>query len=67
MIERQLLVLTAQAGAQYTAVAEESGGLVESICSSDFGAIAEALGDGAVEWPTRFVIQAVQDSDSVRV
>lgn len=57
----------AQAGTRYIAVAEATGGSVASICALDFSAVAEALGTLAVNWPTRFALQAAPVEGSVTV
>ncbi len=58
---------TAEAGVRYTAVAEATGGAVGSICAADFGAIALALADAAVEWQSVFPLQATPEDGTVRV
>jgi len=58
---------TALAGERYTALADATGGRVESICNADLSAVATALGEVAVEWPTRFSLQAAPLDGSVRV
>jgi hypothetical protein len=57
----------ASPGVRYTAVAEATGGMVASICGADFGAVAEALGDASVTWPTSFTLQAVPVVSTVTV
>ncbi|RME21559.1 MAG: hypothetical protein D6798_17820 [Deltaproteobacteria bacterium] len=51
----------------YTAVAEDSGGVVASICVADFSAVAATIADASVAWPTRFSLQAIPEPDSVAV
>lgn len=45
-------------GARYVEVAEATGGAVASICTSDFGAVADAVGELGVEWQRVFPLQA---------
>ncbi|MDP2311594.1 MAG: vWA domain-containing protein [Pseudomonadota bacterium] len=54
-------------GTRYAAVAEATGGIVESICAADFAAIATALGGAAADWPTRFPLQAAPVDGSALV
>jgi hypothetical protein len=58
---------SAIAGERYAALADATGGRVESICNADLSAVAEALGGVAVEWPTRFALQARPLDGSVLV
>lgn len=58
---------TAQAGERYAAVAEASGGEIASICAAEFVDVARALGAAAVDWQTRFVLQAVPVAGTVVV
>jgi hypothetical protein len=58
---------SAAPGFRYVAVAEATGGVVASICSSNFVSVAEALGEASVEWPTSFELQAVPVADTVVV
>ncbi len=57
----------AQAGVRYTAVADATGGIVESICAADFALVAASLGGAAAEWPTRFALREVPEAGSMRV
>ena len=57
----------ALAGTRYTEVALDSGGIQASICSDDFGVLLGELGSAALDYPTRFELQAVPDPESVRV
>ncbi len=57
----------AQAGTRYIAVAEATGGSVGSICALDFSGVADALATLAVNWPTRFALQAAPVDGSVTV
>ncbi|MBM4391770.1 MAG: hypothetical protein FJ090_11665 [Deltaproteobacteria bacterium] len=57
----------AQVGTRYIAVAEATGGSVSSICALDFSGVADALGTLAVNWPTRFSLQATPVDGSVSV
>lgn len=49
----------AQAGVRYREVAAATGGVSASICEADFAAVASALGDAGVEWPTVFPLRAL--------
>ncbi len=51
----------------YTAVAEQSGGAVVSICEADFSAVTATIADATVAWPTTFPLQASPDPDTVEV
>lgn len=57
----------ARAGPRYAEVAAATGGVVASICGASFAQVAEAVFDVAVEWTTRFALQATPVADSVRV
>ncbi len=57
----------AGAGLRYLEVARRSGGAELSVCDADFGAVAARLGELAVAWPTRFLLQGVPVADSVQV
>ena len=58
---------TALPGTTYASVAEQTGGVVASVCDADLSAVVEALGDASATWPTVFTLQALPDPDSVRV
>ncbi|MDP2309994.1 MAG: VWA domain-containing protein [Pseudomonadota bacterium] len=53
--------------ARYIAVAEATGGIVQSLCSSDFSVVAGALGGAAAEYPTRFPLGGTPLEGSARV
>lgn len=54
-------------GSAFAALALSVGGAVRSICSPDYGAIAEDVGAVGVEWQRVFVLQAMPEPGSVRV
>jgi hypothetical protein len=58
---------SAQAGTRYAEVVEATGGVLASICDTDLAVVAAALGEVAVEWPTRFDLQAEPEAGSVVV
>lgn len=57
----------AGAGVRYLEVAARTGGAAVSVCDADFAAVAATLSELAVEWPTRFGLQAVPQEGSVTV
>ena len=57
----------ASPGTAYVAVADQLGGVVQSICAFDFAGIARTIGDQGVEWNREFVLQAKPDAGSVVV
>ena len=57
----------ATAGLRYLAVADRSGGAQVSVCDADFAAVAARLGELAVTWPTRFLLQGVPVAGTVSV
>lgn len=58
---------TALPGTRYAAVAEATGGMVASICDGDFGDVADAIGELAVEWQRVFPLQAVPEPEGAEV
>ena len=50
---------SARAGGRYLEVVERTGGSATSVCDVDFTSVAAALGALAVDWPTRYVLQAI--------
>ncbi|MES2637966.1 MAG: hypothetical protein V4850_00725 [Myxococcota bacterium] len=53
--------------ARYTALAEATGGIVQSLCTADFSAVAAALGGAAAEYATRFPLEWAPVEGSARV
>ena len=58
---------TATAGSTYLAVAEASGGTVESICEVDFAPVLAAIGELPISWPDTFWLQAEPVPATLRV
>ena len=54
-------------GAQLAAVAEQTGGVVASICAQDLSEVTAACSEASVAWPDTFPLQATPAPDSVRV
>ena len=54
-------------GTVYTAVAEESGGTVGSICDADLSGVLANLGAVSLDWQTVFELQADALESSIRV
>lgn len=58
---------TALPGTRYAAVADATGGLVSSICADDYAAVVAGMADAAVEWQSRFPLQAAPVDGTVSV
>jgi hypothetical protein len=58
---------TAAPASIYAAVAEASGGVVQSICEADLSPVADAVADSSQVWPTVFPLQATPVAGSLRV
>ncbi len=58
---------SAQPGLVYLSVAQQSGGVVQSICEPDFSAITTELGTDTIPWSDRFPLTEVPVTDSIRV
>jgi len=54
-------------GERYVQAAQNSGGIVQSICEPDFSNLTAALAEETVAWPTRFELSEVPVPDSIRV
>lgn len=58
---------SAQPGSRYIAVAEATGGVVQSICEPDFSPLVSALAQDTVPWPVQFELTERPVQDTVRV
>ena len=58
---------SAQPGSRYIAVAEATGGVVQSICEPDFSPLVSALAQDTVPWPVQFELTERPVRDTVRV
>ena len=54
-------------GDTYSDLADETGGVVASICDADLSTVTEAVGEASAVWPDTFPLQAEPDPDTVRV
>jgi hypothetical protein len=58
---------SAQPGSRYIAVAEATGGVVQSICEPDFSPLVSALAQDTVPWPVLFELTERPVQGTVRV
>ncbi len=58
---------TALPGSRYIRVANETGGIVGSICDADYTAITNDLADDSVSWPNAFELSTMPIPGTVRV
>ena len=54
-------------GTAFAQAADESGGIVASVCAPDLGPIVHQIGETGAVWPTIFRLQAQPDPDTIRV
>ena len=54
-------------GTAFKQAADETGGIVRSVCKPDLGPIVQQIGETGAVWPTVFPLQARPDPNTIRV